>query len=266
MKKVIFLLCATIAINIYSHSEKPFAIVVASYNNAEFFQKNLDSIFNQNYSNYRVIYIDAASTDGTYEKVKNHVTQKEQWGRFTLSKNTVRKKPLENWFNAIHSCKDHEIIVEVDGDDFLAHPNVLKKINSVYNENDIWITFGNYQSLSDKKPCAWGMPVPSKYIKENNFRKWPHLPIHLRTFYAWLFKKIKKEDLLDDDGKFYQMTGDVAMLLPMMEMAGYKHKFIKEILYLYNDNTSLNEHKINQRLQLDINKKIRSKKRYSTIK
>ena len=40
-------------------------IVIASYNNERWVEENLKSVFMQDYSNYRVIYIDDASTDGT---------------------------------------------------------------------------------------------------------------------------------------------------------------------------------------------------------
>ena len=54
------------------------------------------------------------------------------------------------------------------------------------------------------------------------FRDYVHMPTHLRTFYAWLFKKINLEDLLLD-GEFFKMTGDQAILYPMIEMAGERH-------------------------------------------
>ena len=53
--------------------EKNFVFIVPSYNNSEWYIKNISSIFNQNYSNYRVIYIDDASTDNTGTLVKNFV-------------------------------------------------------------------------------------------------------------------------------------------------------------------------------------------------
>ncbi len=45
--------------------ENRFVIVIPSNNNKDWYQKNLDSVFNQRYLNYRVIYIDDGSTDNT---------------------------------------------------------------------------------------------------------------------------------------------------------------------------------------------------------
>ena len=46
---------------------KPFVVIVPSYNNSEWVERNLRSIFEQKYDNFRVIYIDDASTDGTWD-------------------------------------------------------------------------------------------------------------------------------------------------------------------------------------------------------
>ncbi len=44
-----------------------FCIIVPTYNNGKSFRTelNLNSIFSQNYSNYKVVIIDDASTDNT---------------------------------------------------------------------------------------------------------------------------------------------------------------------------------------------------------
>ena len=70
----------------------------------------------------------------------------------------------------------------------------------------------------------------------------------LRTYYAWLFKKIKKEDLLYNE-KFFQTSGDVAEMLPMLEKARNHIQFVKEILYIYNTENPLNDFKLKAKEQ-----------------
>ena len=36
------------------------------------------------------------------------------------------------------------------------------------------------------------------------------------------------------EGKFVPVCGDVAIMLPMLEMAGFHSRFIPEVLYIYN--------------------------------
>ena len=112
-------------------NEKPMVVVVPSYNNIRWCKKNLRSILNQNYGNYRVIYIDDASVDGTSEAVKKIVRARHAEPLVQLIVNKERLGALANLYHAIYSCKDDEIIVTVDGDDWLKHNDVLKNLNTV---------------------------------------------------------------------------------------------------------------------------------------
>src|SRR3989304_2120498 len=59
--------------NVQPKKEKHFVVIVPSYNNKDWYQKNLDSIFMQKYTNYHVVYIDDVSTDGTGDLVEKYV-------------------------------------------------------------------------------------------------------------------------------------------------------------------------------------------------
>lgn len=244
--------------------EKKIVVVVASYNNSEWYTYNLGSIFAQNYTNYRVIYVDDCSPDGTAQLAETYVKEHHQEYRTTLVKNKTRQLAMKNLYEAISSCSNDEIVAILDGDDMFAHPYVLAHLNKTYCENNIWLTFGNVLFLSTAEICSWSMPVPPETVQQNTFREWQHGQTHLRTFYAWLFKKVKVEDLIYEN-EFFKMTYDVAMMLPMIEMAGDRHQFIKEVLYVYNDLNAINDHKVDQELQLFLNKHIRSKPKYSKL-
>lgn len=221
--------------------EKAMAIIIPSYNNASVYRKNLDALFAQNYSNYRVIYIDDASSDGTADLVEDYVKELGVGENFTLIRNGERCGALKNLYDAIYSCDDDEIIVTYDGDDWFAHKNVLKIVNEAYSgKKTVWLTHGKLQQYPSGY-TGWCRNVPPKIVKDNQFRKF-RCPSHLRTFYAWLFKKIELDDLLYE-GEFYAMAWDLAMMYPMIEMAGERHQFINEILYIYNATNPLNDFK-----------------------
>ncbi len=63
----------------YENLQLPFCLIVPSYNNAKskIYLRNLDSIFMQDYSNYRVIYIDDKSPDKTGEFVSKYFIEKK---------------------------------------------------------------------------------------------------------------------------------------------------------------------------------------------
>lgn len=246
--------------------DREFVILIPSYNNLKYYKSNLNSVYKQNYKNFRVIYIDDCSPDGTGEAVEEYVRSLGKEHITTIVRNKERKLAMSNIYNNIHQyTMDHEIVVMLDGDDELANPDVLLRLNEEYKKNNIWFTYGNCWFSAVKQACPWSKEVPENQIELNTFRMWDGAATHLRTFYAWLFKKIKKTDLMLQ-GDFFKMTYDVAMFMPMLEMSGYHHKFIKDVLYVYNDENPLNDHKINNRLQSELNRYIRSKlARYQPI-
>ena len=48
----------------------------------------------------------------------------------------------------------------------------------------------------------------------------------------------------------------------MLEMAGDRQEFIKEVLYVYNDKNPISDHNIRRKEQILAAKEIRDKKRY----
>jgi glycosyltransferase involved in cell wall biosynthesis len=237
--------------------DREFVILIPSYNNIAYYKQNLDSVYQQNYNKYRVIYIDDCSPDGTGEAVEKYAKACNRQNITKVIRNKDRVLAMANIYHNIHKyCYDHEIVVMLDGDDQLSNENVLSRLNYEYKNNDIWFTHGSCFFIHEKAVCSWSKEIPNYILELNNFRKQNLGATHLRTFYAWLFKKIKIEDLKYQND-FFKMTYDVAMFIPMIEMAGYHHKFIKDILYLYNDLNPINDHKINQSLQREIDRYIR---------
>ena len=89
--------------------QKKFVIVVTSYNNAEWCTYNLGSIFEQQYDNYRVIYVDDCSDDGNAQLVEQFIAECGQKNRCTIIKNRTRKRALANFYYALQLCDDDEM-------------------------------------------------------------------------------------------------------------------------------------------------------------
>jgi glycosyltransferase involved in cell wall biosynthesis len=123
--------------------EMPMVILITSYNNRNYLFNNLKSVFAQDYSNYRVIYVDDDSSDGTANEVEHLVKAYRKEDRFTLIRNKLRVGALCNIYHAVHSCDDRKLVVSLDGDDWFPHQNVLKIINTVYSTQNVWLTHGS---------------------------------------------------------------------------------------------------------------------------
>lgn len=219
-------------------------VIVPSYNNKDWYKKNIDSIMMQDYKNYHVVYIDDCSSDGTGELVDQYVKNSVFKKKFTIIKNQQNQGALANYYNAIHSWVNNNAIVAIlDGDDWLANNHVFSLLNKIYDKYDVWITYGSHKKYpSGKIGCA--RKVPDYIIEQNAIREYKWVTSQLRTFYVWLFKLIKKDDLCVD-GHFFSKSGDVGIMIPMIEMAGHHSKFIPDIIYIYNRATPLNGDKLN---------------------
>jgi glycosyltransferase involved in cell wall biosynthesis len=242
--------CSLSFLYVHAIVEKPMVVIIPSYNNQKWVENNLRSVFSQNYENYRVIYIDDYSTDDTYESVQKLVEKYEQQNRVTVIHNDIRRGAMANWYTTIHSCRDEEIVVQLDGDDWLAHENVLSYLNKIYSEKDIWLTYGQFVEYpSGVIGYAYSKQFSDEVIRSNAFRKVGQLPIsHLRTCYAWLFKAIKLEDVLYQ-GEFYKMTCDKVIMAACIEMAAKHHYCVPEVLYVYNTSNQISNHRVNANLQ-----------------
>lgn len=243
--------------------EREIIIVITSYNNKLWYRHNLDSVFAQKYSNYSVMFMDDCSTDGTYDLVVEYIKEKKVNHKIRVGKNSKRHGALANLYVMIKNCPDSAIVVLLDGDDILAHENVLSRINKAYEDSAIWLAYSQFLVWPTGEK-GWNNYYDKKLIDTTNNRN-DYACSHIRTFYAALFKKIKLEDLTYEK-QFFQMSWDKAIMLPMMEMARDGHfSFIPEVLYIYNTANPLNDHKVDLELQKKLDMLIRSKKRYDAI-
>ncbi len=244
--------------------EKHIVIVTASYNNLLWYEGSLVSALTQNYSNFEIIITDDCSPDGTGDHIEAYVRNHELPCKVTLVRNHQRSGALQNIYRAIAWCEPTDIIAVLDGDDCLADAQVLSLLNSTYANPDVWMTHGRMRLASTGTAWHWQEDIPDKFIDNNSFRSYYTIASHLRTFYAWLFRKVQLKDLLYQ-GYFLPVAQDVGWAIPMMELCGHHHAYIDTITYLYNDVTPLMDAKINRALQLSLEQMIRAKPAYRPL-
>lgn len=254
-----------------------FCFVVPSFNNEKNYTRNLDSIFKQNYDFFRIIYIDDVSTDNTYDLVETYIKKNNLLNKTRLLKQYCNQKQGASRFICYQASYDDEILVMLDGDDWLYDHNVLTTLNETYKKNNLLASYGSFyvyengkisSSLKGKKK------FPEDEIKNKTYRKYDWISQHLRTGYAKLFKNIKINDLLHDD-KFYEISTDLAEMFPVLEMADKLHMNIQKPLYVYNKDNSIiydtsfyNNNKMNNKYneyRMIVNKKIRTLPPYESI-
>lgn len=235
-------------------------VVTTLYNCEDYIEKCIGSLMGQKYKNFKCYITDDLSTDNSVKKVENIIKGDD---RFILIKNTEKLFQPGNYDQVIrgdYNIQDNDIIVEVDGDDWLPDSKVLERVASLYENEDVWIANGRFRYVGG----SIGFAAPPKNI--NNIRNETFTASHLRTWRAFLWRKIKVEDLKDENGNYWEVAGDLAFMYPMIEMAGEKHyRFMEDVNYIYNSENPLNDHKVNMDSVNKIVTKIRNKPKYDLL-
>ena len=241
-----------------------FKIIIPLYNVQDWIKICIRSVKAQNYKNFQCIIIDDISTDESVKIIKEEIKNDE---RFQLVINTDKAFALKNIYDGINlsSPDDEDVIVTLDGDDWLADRNVLEHLNDVYNQMKCWITYGSYVEYPSGARGKFAKKIPNYVIDTNQFRKFEWCSSHLRSFKYHLWKKINKSDLLDSNGEFYRMTWDLAFMFPMLEMASKKSYYVEKPMYVYNLGNPLNDHKVDNSYQMQLEREIRNKTPYEKL-
>ena len=238
-----------------------FKIITPLYNVEKWVRVCIRSIIAQTYEDFQCVLVDDASTDNSVSIIEKEIKTDS---RFTLIRNEKNVGALENIYNAIIASnpKDEDVIVCLDGDDWFYDKNVLSLLDSTYKTEDCLITYGSYVEYPSGRRGKFPKQLPEDVIVNKRYREYEWCTSALRTFKHHLWNRIKKEDLLDSEGRFYQMAWDLAFMFPMLEMSGGRSKYIHDILYVYNLTNPINDHKIDNFYQLKLEREIRTKTKY----
>lgn len=167
--------------------------------------------------------------DGTWEAAR---AARGGDRRIAITRNPRRQYPMTNIQAALRRAapEEEDVIVVLDGDDWLIDDRALEKIAAAYDDG-CWLTYGSWIGNRDDHP---GM-LPPYPDGTRDFRDAPWLATAVRTWKKWLFDLIDPRDLLDDRGRPLRVCEDVAYMFPMLEMATTRRaRHIAEPLMLYN--------------------------------
>jgi len=234
-----------------------FVFIIPFRNVKPFIADCYNSILIQKYQNWIAIFCDDASTDESISDIP-----KDE--RFIIKRNNNRITALPNIHYGIvdSNLNEEDIICILDGDDLLIRDNVLDILNVLYND-DTLLTYGQYiwpnGQIGHCKPYT-----ESEFINLRNGGYWAS---HMRTFKYKLYKELVRQDtellcFKNNKGEFYTITYDVAIMTPLMEIAGFNRiKFNKEPIYYYRIHEQ-NDHYIDPVLQKDVADEIFAKKKF----
>jgi glycosyltransferase involved in cell wall biosynthesis len=163
-----------------------FKILVSFGNAGHSFDNCIASLLEQDYENFELIFLDNASTDGSCERVP----AEDARVRLIRSEDELTRPQFMQ--TAIRQfCEPDDIVVSMDGADWLANRQVLSKVNELYNLYDCWVLYGQYGEANGRYGTA--QPYPDETaLHELGRCRFPHL---LQTFRARLYLEVHAQGL-----------------------------------------------------------------------
>lgn len=249
-----------------------FVVITPCYNVAKYVALNIEMNKIQKYTNCMFLYINDKSKDNTLELL---VERTAGDGRFHVITNENNGSQARAYMAGIDYLEkngligDEDVIVEVDGDDWLANPYVLAYLDAIYHDSNVWMTYGQYQEYpSSEYGGHIYMSFDDGIDLRNEHRLAPFPFSHLKTYKYWLFNKIDRAHLIDPQtNELFSTAWDHALCLPMVEMAGKSRIFrVPFITYIYNTDPELaSESKLRLHEQKSAEWRIRQLPRYARI-
>ena len=232
---------------------KTVCFVTPTYNASFHLKECYESLKEQTNPDWNWVILNDMSNDDTFE-IANKIVMTDE--RVTVINHDHKKFALKGIYDHLKKYSDHseQIIAILDGDDALCNENavdlILKAYNSDPNLDALWTSH------------SWdinGMNISQDMPTKINPYQYPWVSSHLKTFKVSVFKKIKKENFQDLDGKWFERGYDQALYLPILYLSK-ERKFLNEICYLYRINSnSLKVRDWKEKSQMDTIRLVRSR-------
>ena len=151
---------------------------------------------------------------------------------------TRRGGPARTMWHGIDAMvrymNNDDIITVLDGDDRYATGMALSRIQQEYDERPhCRLTYGSYLKVSVNRRTK----ISQAYPKKADVRKHPWRASHAKSFRVDLAKYLRKDHFLDNDGNYLKAASDLALMFPLIEMAGLENcRHIHDLIYTWNDN------------------------------
>ncbi|MCF4102116.1 glycosyltransferase [Gillisia sp. M10.2A] len=199
-----------------------FSILIANYNNGQFFRDCYNSIIQQTYDDWEVIIVDDGSTDNSVEIIHNLI---EEDPRFKLYQNPVNKG-CGFTKNKCAYKSTGDLLGYLDPDDAL-YPDALERMINAFRENSKTVVITSKYKMFDEQLNYIGKGEHGEGIPEGQ----SYLTYGKGALTA--FAVFKKDAFLNMGGLDVKMKRAVDQdLYYKLEEQG-EHVFLNKFLYKY---------------------------------
>ncbi len=208
-----------------------FFVVIPCYNCGEFIDECLDSLKGQTFTGWTALVTDDCSTDDTPDRIREYLDDK----RILYRRGEKREWLMGNTLAGLWSLdlRAGDMVAILDGDDSI-FPTCLETLWEAHCQGyDIVHTDEEIDGVGH----SLGAPlIPGIPVRQQSWRF-----SHIRSFKGHLFSLMDDDTFRDSEGKYFRAAGDLALYLPMAELAGpEKIRYIPEPLYRYRVHDNCN--------------------------
>lgn len=217
--------------HVAEEKERSFVLLLYSMGAPQTYEKSFLSILSQAYPSYRIILIETRNLSPHRNYFQQMAARSNKLHLLKILPFDEELPTIETFYKAINLCKNDEIVVQLECNDWLVDENVLSKLNHTYFSQKAWLTYAHYLEYPSYQKSKIEPFVKNllRYPREQTI---PWLSSPLKIYYAGLFKKIQithtncKRPLIPE-----------TLDLFFMPLAKYSHKhicFVDDILYVHN--------------------------------
>ena len=135
-----------------------------------------------------------------------------------------------------HASTEHDVVVLLDGDDELAHPEVLERLHELYEADPrLGLTLGGHRRVSRR--AVYRKRYRPWHLALRATRAVPWRARHPRTFRVGLLREVWPEIRWKwPNGNWLRSGTDIALVLPLLGAVRWSELAqLEEVLYVYHD-------------------------------
>lgn len=121
------------------------SIVLTSYNYAQYISEAIESVLNQDFTNWELIIVDDGSTDNSLEIIQQY-TKEDARIKLYQHKDGVNKGLAESIKLGLSNCSN-EWVVFLESDDILQSESLRKRLEVVLADSNIDLVFSNFETI-----------------------------------------------------------------------------------------------------------------------
>jgi glycosyltransferase involved in cell wall biosynthesis len=264
-------------------------IIVSFYNPGKFFDVCINNLLLQDYDDYEILFIDDSSTDESYNKIpageykvdtdgkplyddggeliieySHPLLEKTKCKKMIAWRSPNRNGDLVNFHNGVFNFveNDDDIVVLLNGHDWLMNKLSLSQINAIYNAKNCWMTFGGHSNSKGKHEPVIFLDEPQfNNLRNNHFKI--NSPL---TFRGGLYRRMIEADpnynaFKNENNQWYNTFTENVLAIPLMECAGFENVYQNDKA-VYVKNTEIIA---NKELEMDIIADLENKPNFNKI-